>query len=669
MKTWKKILGLCMTAGVAGLTAAAAPEAPAVAECATILKKPLLTPAQGKLGFDAVLKEVTQADLAADAGWRALKSRAEYDRHRQTLREKYVQAIGGLKFDRTPLNPKVVATVPREGYRIEKVMFESRPGVYVTALVYLPDAAKFKPPYKAIVLTCGHSAEGKGSIDYQRGCVQGALEGFVVLIYDPISQGERVQSPGGRCCIPHNRYGALATLLGQSTAEMRIWDGLRVIDYLYTRDDVRKDGVGCMGNSGGGTMTSLLEAIDPRITAACPSCYLTTLRDACAAIGPQDAEQNVFGQLAFGLNHAGYVLLGDNAVRMHCCFNDFFPIGGSRATFAVVQDTAKACGLDLARYGMTDVPGPHGWKESTRSSSIQWMRRWLAGDKNTPPVNVEACRRLDVGFNVKKVDHGLDGKAAWVTPAGAVAKVPGFRCIHDYLIDDLAAAEKGRVARDAAALAKVVAARAGIRPLEAIGFTVKETDVVALAKVPGAKAVREVFTFADGQQVPAITFLPAGTAKGAILVVDDRADRAIHRARVLQALQAGRAIMVADLASVGETGKKRFEFYGMKNMDEGPAVMLYLLGKSLVGVRAEELLVLGSALKRRSGTAVELVPHGRPCISAAHARAVRPDLFSGVTCLRTPESWAKSVRAKAMIPYANVVYGALLDYDWTDLVK
>ena len=660
------LFGACLLA--AGLSLAATPQE--IKEYADILAKPMLAAKPTTLGYDAVLKELTAADLAADEGWRKLKSRAEYDAHRAKLRERYVAAIGGLKFERTPLNAKVVATVPRDGYRIDKVLFESRPGVYVTGLLYLPDAAKFQGPYKAIILTCGHSGNGKGSIDYQRGCVQGAKQGLAVFIYDPIHQGERDQVPKGLCCGGHNRYGALATLLGQSTAQMRIWDGMRCIDYLYSRDDIRKDGVGCMGNSGGGTMTSLLEAIEPRIVAACPSCYLTTLRDVCAKIGPQDAEQNIFGQLAFGLNHAGYVLLGGNAVRMHCCFADFFPIGGSRSTYALVEATAKNCGLEGNRYGITDVPGPHGWKESTRTSSIQWMRRWLAGDASTPAIDVPACRQLDVGFNIKSVDHGLDGKNANVTPAGAVAKLPGFRSIYEYLKDDLAAAEKARPARDAAALAKSAAARAGIRPLEQIRHEVKTLDEKPSVCKNGATVVREIFTFADGQQVPAVTFLPVGTVKGAILVVDDRDyQRPIHRARVAAALAEGKAIMVADLAGTSESGKRRYSFYGMKNADEGTAVMLYLLGKSLVGVRAEELLVLGDALKRRTGQAVEMVPHGRPCISAAHAFAVRRDLFSKVTCLRTPPSWAQSVRESEFIPFANVVFGGLLDYDWTDLIK
>ena len=71
----------------------------------------------------------------------------------------------------------------------------------------------------------------------------------------------------------------IAQELGQSTAQQRIWDGMRAIDYLYSRGDVSKDGVGCMGNSGGGTMTSLLESIDPRIVSACPSCYISSLRE------------------------------------------------------------------------------------------------------------------------------------------------------------------------------------------------------------------------------------------------------------------------------------------------------------------------------------------------------------------------------------------------------
>ena len=178
-----------------------------------------------------------------------------------------------------------------------------------------------------------------------------------------------------------------------------------------------------------------------------------------------------------------------------------------------------------------------------------------------------------------------------------------------------------------------------------------------------------MYEFGDGRKVPAVTFLPKDKPRGAILVVDDRADRGIHRARVAEALAAGNAITVADLSFVGETGGMRYAFYGVKNADEGPAVMLYMLGRSMVGARAEEVVALADALKRRTGCKVAAVPHGRPCISAAHAFAARRDLFAQVQCVRSPEGWAQSVRNSTYIPFANVVNGALLDYDWLDLLK
>lgn len=625
---------------------------------------------------DAILKELSAADKAADDVWRALKSRAEYDAYRARMRERLMAAIGGLNFGRAPLNAKVAERIPRDGYGIEKVLFESRPGVYVTALAFVPDAAKFKPPYRGILVPCGHTTEAKGTDFYQRGGVMGALAGFVMLVYDPFAQGEREQVPGGIGCRPHNWYGALAALLGQSTAQQRVWDGMRAIDYLLSRDDVVKDGVGCMGQSGGGTMTSLLEALDLRVVAGCPAEYVCSLRAVAEKCGPQDAEQNVFGQLMFGFNHAGYVLLGGNAVRMHCSFDDFFPIAGSRETYAVARDVAKNCGLGEGRYGMTDVPGPHAWTEGMRTSSLQWMRRWLAGDASTPEIDVEEMRRIDKDFDLKKVDCGLSGKAFNVTPKGKVKELPGFKSIYEYLKDDLAAAEatrsgsapcqNGRARRPATAEAAV--RRAGIRPLEKLGVAVAEA-CPSRKLSNGSTIIREVYSFGDGIKVPAVTYMPKGEVKGAVLVTDDRATRMIHRARIPKTLAEGKAIMVADLACTGETGGLKRKFYGCRNPDEGPAVMLYLLGKSMVGVRAEETIALAASLKERAKKPVEVIACGRTCISSAHAFAARRDLFAKVDCFHAPKSWAESVRNSEIVPFANVVNGALLDYDWIDLVK
>ena len=368
------------------------------------------------------------------------------------------------------------------------------------------------------------------------------------------------------------------------------------------------------------------------------------------------------------------MLVGGNAVRMHCSFGDFFPIAGSRETYGVVRDVAKNCGLGERRYGMTDVAGPHAWTEGMRMSSLQWMRRWLTGDASTPEIDVEAMRRIDEGFDLKKVDCGLVGAAINVTPKGKVRELPGFKSIYEYLKDDLAVARSASATYQAAVAgrppyrAEAVCRRAGIRPLEQIGVSVSETDA-RKTLADGTTVLREVYSFGDGIKVPAVTFVPKGEVKGAVLVTDDRASRMIHRLRIPKTLAEGKAIMVADLACTGETGGLKHKFYGCKNPDEGPAVMLYLLGKSMVGVRAEETIALAASLKERTKKPVEVIACGRTCISSAHAFAARRDLFAKVDCFYAPKPWAESVRNSEIVPFANVVHGALLDYDWPDLLK
>ena len=659
----KSLLSACSVVLVTGLACAAQ------VDYAKLLDAPLLQKTEGTLGYEAILKEVDAADKAADAKWCALKSRAEYEAYRKDLHAKYVAAVGGLTFARTPLNAKVVATIPRDGYKIEKVMFESRPGVYVTGLLYLPDNAKFKAPYKAIILTCGHSADGKGSIDYQRGCVQGVQQGFAVLIYDPISQGERVQVPGGICCGPHNQYGALAALLGQSTAQMRLWDGMRVIDYLYTRDDIRKDGVGCMGNSGGGTMTSLLESMDPRITTACPSCYITTLRDVCRRIGPQDAEQNIFGQLKFGLNHTGYVLLPDTKVCVTGRFSDMFPWGGAAQLSRTVGDVAAMLG-ESGNYGLNFSPGPHGWTESTMAASADWMAAWLKGEKGLLPLDMPKYRAMDIGYSIKKVDSGIPFGESRVTPEYCTTKVEGCRDIHAILRDRLAAVRAKRVRRTADETAALVRRLAVIRGPSEAKVTIK---TVESSVTNGVSVTRLAFMYPDGLALPAVLLEggKADAAKAPVLMVGAK-DRGEFADDASACLARGERVLVADVSGTGEIGGALHTFYGAKDTpEEGISVMLYLLGESMVGRRASDILMLADWLKGRCKVAPRLVAKGSAAIAAAHAFAADRAVFANVEVSDAPPSWSELVEAQGVPPvnrYTWCVHGALLEYDWTDLL-
>ena len=241
----------------------------------------------------------------------AIKTPEDIAKRQRALRAFFLRSLGDLPV-RTPMNPHVVGTLKRDGYHVEKVIIESRPGHHVTANFYVPHG---KPPYPGVLLPCGHSENGKAYEQYQRVAILLAKSGMAVLCYDPIGQGERLQrlddqgKPVVRNTTEHTMAGIGALLVGRQEASYRIWDGLRALDYLAGRNEVDPRRLGCTGNSGGGTLTAYLMALDDRIAVAAPSCYITSLERLFATIGPQDAEQNITGQVAAGMEHADYLTL------------------------------------------------------------------------------------------------------------------------------------------------------------------------------------------------------------------------------------------------------------------------------------------------------------------------------------------------------------------------
>jgi len=219
-------------------------------------------------------------------------------------RQRFEAAIGPFP-ERCPLEPRIVGQLDGDGYRVEKIILQSRPQHHVTAALYLPAR---KGPFAAVLVACGHSRTAKASDYNQAMCIALAQHGLAAMCYDPIGQGERSQQidADGRpvqsgTTTEHFLMGVGSILVGRNTAHYRTWDGMRCADYLASRKDILADKLGCTGCSGGGTMTSYLMALDDRIACAAPACYITTFERLIQTIGPQDAEQNIFGQLAFGM--------------------------------------------------------------------------------------------------------------------------------------------------------------------------------------------------------------------------------------------------------------------------------------------------------------------------------------------------------------------------------
>ncbi|MEO6808976.1 MAG: acetylxylan esterase, partial [Isosphaeraceae bacterium] len=331
---------------------------------------------QSKTHFDA-----RRAVVAETKTPEAIKARQD------DLRARFLKAIGSLP-ERTPLNPKVVGNDQRDGYQVERVIFESRPGHHVTAALYLPDA---KPPYPGVLVPCGHSANGKAAEPYQRICILLAKNGMAAFCYDPIGQGERLQivKDDGKAALPgstteHTMTGVGALLVGRSTAHYRIWDGFRAMDYLASRPEIDPKRLGCTGNSGGGTMTAYLMALDDRIAVAAPSCYITSLERLFATIGPQDGEQNIPGQVAFGMEHADYITMrAPKPTLLSVGTRDFFDIDGAWTSFreAKLQYGRLRQG---ERVSLFESDEKHGFTLPRREAVMRWMRRWLLDKDDNP---------------------------------------------------------------------------------------------------------------------------------------------------------------------------------------------------------------------------------------------------------------------------------------------
>ena len=618
------------------------------------------------LTFTTISQKLHEMDVDADVAWTRLSSKAEYDAYRKAMHAKMMSAMGDWP-ERTPLNARTVATLKRDGYRIEKVLFESMPKLFVTANLFIPDGEGKRP---AIVMSCGHSGEGKDCDIYLRACVIAVRQGFVALMYDPYEQGERREFAGIGSTMHHNIIGLKASLLGWSMPMLRTWDGMRAIDYAETRPEVDKDRIGFMGQSGGGTMTALMTAADWRLKATAPSCYLTSLRHLCESMGPQDAEQNIFGQLAFGLNHTGYVLLPDTKVAVTCRFCDMFSIYGTRDLFRTVQTLAGKLGT-ANHYALNSAPGPHGWTESTETASVDWMRAWLKGEQQLLPLDCQKYRQLDIGFNVKNVELGLAPDERGVTPNRRTMDLPGARDIHMILRDRLAAVAKRRPAYSAAERNALAAKLAGVKSPAEMKAAVKELPAV---EVDGISITRVAFVYPDGLELPACWLVPANAKRAdvaPVLMVGQKG-RADWAEEAKARLSEGVSVLVADITGYGEIGKENKIFYGADNCpEEGFSVMLYLMGESMTGRRAADMLVLADWIKGKTGAAPELVARGSAAIPAAHARAASPGSFVKVSVSDAPISWTEFIEKgdTEKYRYTYTVVNALLHYDWPDLLK
>jgi cephalosporin-C deacetylase-like acetyl esterase len=616
------------------------------------------------------------ARLARDARARrkqvvdAISAPRDVLERQKTVTDQVWTMLGG-PLERTPLKPRVTGTVERPGYRIEKLTFESRPRLFVTANLYLPATPGRHP---AILGPLGHSTNGKAWPSYQKLFSNLARKGYVVLAYDPFGQGERIEYPGSRAgqsalgaggTIEHEYAGRRLILLGANFSLFRVWDGIRGIDVLTTRPEVDPERIGCCGQSGGGTLTQFLSALDSRIRVAVVSegntenlAHVDTEPPGSA----DDAEQNIVPALAHGIDRADLLYAFAPkpllmTVTLHDAGHTYSPeyVASSLDLLDEYRRVYKLLAAD-DRLSLQVTTAQHGLVYELRRSTYAWFNRWFemkdAGDE-------ELSQRVET-------DETL-----FVTPTGFVTTSFGGETALS-LTRQMAEAIRTPPA------GTVDDARTRIRMAFSIEMPRGEplaSRVLATIRKPGYRAEQVEFTSDREIRTPGWVLTPdgAGSSTPTVLYIGEAAAwSAVAEDGFADRLctQGGCRVAAIDVRGRGDCAMAyppRGRLYFPERITNEAYLTWFtmMLGKPLLGGQVYDTLRALDYLGSRSdvGGGVILVGDGPHGVIALFAAAL-DDRFRSVALRRTVTDYRSLALAERYTqPFGIYAYGLLRNFD------
>jgi cephalosporin-C deacetylase-like acetyl esterase len=610
----------------------------------------------------SLLEEAGRHFTARKQAIAAIKTPEDVARRQRAMKEFFRKSLGDFP-ERTPLNARVVGNLTLNGIRVENVIFESRPNHHVTANFYLPEG---KPPFPGVLVPCGHAENAKAFADYQHICTLLAKNGIAAFCYDPIGQGERLQMLGknGKPLVrntnEHTMAGIGALLVGRQLASYRIWDGMRALDYLAGRPEVDPGRLGCTGNSGGGTLTSYLMVLDDRIAVAAPSCFITSLERLFATIGPQDAEQNITGDVAAGFDHADFLTIrAPRPTMMTVGTRDFFDIQGSWDTFREAKLIYGRLGFG-ERLDLFESDEPHGFTRPRRVATARWMVRWLLGK--------------DSAIDEPDFSVAPDSQLQCTRTGQVLLDFPGEVSVFDLnrQKERSLSAARSKTSRSDEELRTEVMARLGLKDPKLPPVRPK-----VLSVTPGSGHITRhlVFEMEPGLSLPGIEVRRDGNGSVGATIVKLGVDWKAEPPGDGLSKDVGRIILV-DPSGLGATTPTtpagRQSPFG-PDWQEG--LLAFRMSRPLLGKRVADLLriLAGLAEETDGGKHADfrLVGVGLAGPIVLHAAVIdHGHLIKHASVERSLESWSLLIQSgMSRYQLSSVVPGALESYDLPDLVR
>ncbi len=634
---------------------------------------PELTPLNrfGRMMQEFYVARGREVERAANARRAALRTRADAEAYVREVRRKTQQCFGPWPA-KTPLNARVTGIVERDAYRIEKVIFESRPGFPVTANLYVPKGRAGKLP--GVVGTCGHSLNGKAERNYQSFAQGLARLGYVCLLYDPFGQGERFQCVGpdlkprhGPGVAEHLHLGNQQYLVGEFAGAWMAWDGIRALDYLLTRPEVDPRHVGVTGNSGGGTQTTWLCAADPRWTMAAPSCFVTTFRRNLENELPADTEQCPPRALALGLDHADFIAaMAPRPVILLGGELDFFDARGLEEAFDRLKNLYRLLGAE-ENIQLFIGPNPHGYSQSNREAMYACFNRQtqISATSAEPALTIEPDETLQCTAS------GQVGESATATIFTATRDLARSLAAKRRQLDGAALR---RALADALKLPTRDAAVAPdyriLRPSAGRRYPKRFAGTYAVETEPGIHAI--VYRLNDVD----LYSRPARDVKRAILYVAHHSADAELRSEPLiadvMAAEPASAVFACDVRGVGEsqpTTTSQGQHFTRAGSDYFYAAHGLMLDAPYVGQKTHDVLRVVDWLRASGHAEIHLVARGWGALPATFA-AVISDGVTQVTLKNALTSYYEVAQSETYRwPLSCLVPGVLKVFDLPDCYR
>lgn len=587
----------------------------------------------GAMMWNYFIGELDAADERRRKAFAAIRTRAELSALQEKVKRVMRAGVGAFPA-RTPLNVRRTGEIRKPDYVIEKLVFESRPGFYVSANLYRPVSTASRRP--TVLHLCGHGREGKTTEDYQRANIGLAKKGFVVLTFDPLGQGERLmyRNTGLKVTSEHSAAGAPTMLVGRTLTNFFMWDAMRALDYLETRPDVDSTRFGMLGHSGGGMQALLTSPLEPRIRAVMSCCAVTSFYHKTKAQLGADPEQLVPAVYPNQIDHPELIAtVAPRAFLIGAVLKDFVPLDGTRRTYEEVRHVYEMLGAP-ENVAKVESDNTHLLDKNLREGCYGWMLKHLtgeAGDPREPDMQVESEENL------------------WCTKTGSVMDLENAKSVFD-LNRSYAAQLKGERARGKASPGQ---AAQSLLFLPAAAESKRKGD--RIQSEPGIEVVT--------------TLTPGSKGNGALLIVAAEQGRNSAGARELRAAfgNAGYATLGVDLRGWGETAPKSPPRKSHFNWEEFFAWRGVEMGRPLLGMRVLDLIAAVRHAKADYGKIFVVGCEGAGLV-ALHAAVDKS--IAGVAVDRALDSYEGVMEHPlSKEPFASLVWGALTRYDLPELAR